>query len=157
MAKAKRQPTEEEQQNLDEVLEDSVSEVELRGRKMKIGWMRKGTLRKISHIMLSDDDEMRVTTKCAAAMVLNGYWRIKLLWWLLWRKWYYLNQYSDKELSKIIDEGKKKVQVLSYYVNIISLTEMKDTILAMTREEVERYRQGQATAQPTASGKSAPG
>lgn len=150
MAKAKRQPTAEEQKNLDEVLENSVSEVELRGKKIKIRWMRKGTLRKISHIMLSDDDEMKVTTKCAAAMVLNGYWKLKFRWWYLWRKWYYINQYTDDELSKIIDEGKKKVPVLPYYINIISLTEMKDTILAMTREEVERYRQGQVTAQPTA-------
>lgn len=150
MAKAKRQPTAEEQKNLDEVLENSVSEVELRGKKIKIRWMHKGTLRKISHIMLSDDDEMKVTTKCAAAMVLNGYWKLKFRWWYLWRKWYYINQYTDDELSKIIDEGKKKVPVLPYYINIISLTEMKDTILAMTREEVERYRQGQVTAQPTA-------
>lgn len=150
MAKAKRQPTAEEQKNLDEVLENSVSEVELRGKKIKVRWMRKGTLRKISNIMLSDDDEMKVTTKCAAAMVLNGYWKLKFRWWYLWRKWYYINQYTDDELSKIIDEGKKKVPVLPYYINIISLTEMKDTILAMTREEVERYRQGQVTAQPTA-------
>lgn len=133
--------TEEEEKQLDDIVSEKKDAVTVRGRKFMVGWLRNGTKRKITHIMLSDGDDDKVNSKCAAAIVLNGYWKILLFYWALWRWFYYVKQYSDGELLPLIEAGKKKVRVEDYCVCTILLTEIKDTVKAMTREEVNRIRQ----------------
>lgn len=41
---------------------------------------------------------------------LNGYWKIKFLYPFLWRWFFYIKQYGDHELMKVIAVGKKKFQ-----------------------------------------------
>lgn len=147
MARPKRQVNEEEQKNLDAVVENTPTEVMLRNRKVKIYWLRRETMRRMSHIMLSDGDESKVSCKCAAMILLNGYWKIKMFYWLLWRWMYYVRQYYDKELEPIISEGKKKVPLEGYLTATILLTGMKDTMMTMTRKEVERIRQELSSVQ----------
>lgn len=147
MARPKRQVNEEEQKVLDSVVENTPTEVELRGKKIKIYWLRRETMRKMSHIMLSDGDESKISCKCAALILLNSYWKIKLFHWALWRWMYYVNQYYDKELEPIINEGKKKVPLEGYLTTTILLTGMKDTMMTMTRKEVERIRQELSSVQ----------
>lgn len=82
-------------------------------------------------------------------MVLNGYFKIKFFYWFLWRWFYYVKQYLEIELHPLIDEGKKKVRAEDYYINTIFLIGMKDTMIAMTREEAERFRQELSSGQRT--------
>ena len=88
---------------------------------------------------------------CAALMVLNGFWSIKLLYWLKWRWFYYVKQYNETELTELLDLGKKKVPLDQYYTNTILLTALKDTSMMMKKEEVATTLQGLNTGQPTKS------
>lgn len=148
---AKRQtvaePSADAERELNSILEDSADEVEVRGTRYKIKWMRNRTKRKITDIMLSAGDDDKVNSKCAAAIVLNGYFKITFLWWILWRWFYYVRQYSDAELIPLINLGKKKAQVEAYFAATMLLTEMRDTVMMMTREEVNRIRQESFGAQ----------
>ena len=149
MARVKRQPIIEEERLLNSVVEDEVSRVDVRGTTYKLKYMRNATIRKITDVMLKDGDDSKVSSKCAALMVLNGYFKIKFFYWFLWRWFYYVKQYLEIELHPLIDEGKKKVRAEDYYINTIFLIGMKDTMIAMTREEAERFRQELSTAQRT--------
>lgn len=140
MEKAITQPTIQQQQELDALIENKKTSVMLRGKKIYIKGLHNGTLRKISTIILNEKDDLKVTTKTAAAIRLNGYWAIKFRYWFLWRWMYYVRQYDEKELSELVSEGKKKVDAESYYLNTILVTGMKDTIMQMTRKEVERFQ-----------------
>ena len=149
MARVKRQPTIEEERLLNSVVEDEVSRVDVRGTTYKLKYMRNATIRKITDVMLKDGDDSKVSSKCAALMVLNGYFKIKFFYWFLWRWFYYIKQYLEIELHPLIDEGKKKVRAEDYYINTIFLIGMKDTMIAMTREEAERFRQELSSGQRT--------
>ena len=149
MARVKRQPTTEEERLLNSVVEDEVSRVVVRSTTYKLKYMRNATIRKITNVMLKDGDDSKVSSKCAALMVLNGYFKIKFFYWFLWRWFYYVKQYLEIELHPLIDEGKKKVRAEDYYINTIFLIGMKDTMIAMTREEAERFRQELSSGQRT--------
>lgn len=156
MAKKKNitQPNEDDERLLNDIIEDSKDIVNLRGKEWSIGWMKHGTQRKITDIVLKEKDESKVSTKCAAVMLLNGYWKILFLYPILWRWMYYIKQYDDNELLPIIELCKKKVPLETFCVTTILLTETKDTIMTMTREEVNRFRQENVSVQRGASGKS---
>ena len=72
-------PNIEDEQLLNEVMEDSVDEVSIKGSKKKyrIGWMKKGTMRKISSVALEKGEDDTLSAKTAALIILNNYWKIK--------------------------------------------------------------------------------
>lgn len=158
MAKRKvvKEATIEQEKALNEIVENKKDVVEIRGRKFRIGWMRNRAKRKITDIILEEKYEDRVSAKCSAALILNGYFKITFFYWFLWRWFYYVKQYSDKELMPLVELCKKKVQLEDYCLITIYLTEMRDTIKSMTREEVNRIRQESFMAQRGRSGKSTP-
>lgn len=145
MSEAKTRPTIEQQKDLDDVLENSFEEVSIVGsnKKYNVGWLKRGAIRKISHIMSSNDsvNDDKISCKISSCIILNGYWSIKLFYWILWRWLYYVKQYGDEQLKPLIEVGKKKVPQIAYYETTISMIGMKDTIMTMTKKEVERFRQ----------------
>ena len=154
MAKEIKQPTVEDEKLLNEVIENNPDELEAFGRKWKIGYLRNGTKRKVTNILMREKQEDKVSSKCTAALLLNGYFKIFFFYWILWRWLYYIKQVGDEELLPIMEYCKKKVDVESYCLVTIYLTEMRDTIMTMTREEVNRFLQESRGAQHGASGKS---
>lgn len=97
------------------------------------GWAR----HKITKILLKEGgDEFAIGCKCLAAARLNGYFSIKLKWWLLWRWYYYIRQYTDSELVEAIALIKKKVASGSYLLNTTLMIGMRETMMQMNREEV---------------------
>lgn len=154
MAKEIKQPTIEDEKLLNEVIENNPDELEAFGRKWKIGYLRNGTKRKVTNILMREKQEDKVSSKCTAALLLNGYFKIFFFYWILWRWLYYIKQVGDEELLPIMEYCKKKVDVESYCLVTIYLTEMRDTIMTMTREEVNRFLQESRGAQHGASGKS---
>lgn len=147
MSKKLTPPTPEDELLLNSVVEDKADEIMLRKKKCRVRWMRNCTLRKVSDIQHTEKDELKVNTKCVAAMLLNDYWKIRFFWPFLWRWFYYVKQYSDEELLPVIALCKKKVLVESYYAATILLTEMRDTVMQMSREEVRRFRRESIGAQ----------
>ena len=143
-------PNIEDEQLLNEVMEDSVDEVSIKGSKKKyrIGWMKKGTMRKISSVALEKGEDDTLSAKTAALIILNNYWKIKFFYPILWRWFFYVKEYTDDQLSEILAVGKKKVPYIPFLTNTILVTGMRDTIMTMTKEEAERIRQGLPTGKP---------
>lgn len=143
-----KQPTIDAQQQLNSIIENKADVVTIRGKKFKLRYLIHETLRKVTDIILEKKGgETKVSCKCAAAMLLNDHWKLKMFWWFKWRWMYYVRQYREAELRDLIELGKKKVDVESYYLNTTYLIGLKDTMMAMTREEVERFLAGQAGGQ----------
>lgn len=144
MNKTIETPSIEDERLLNDIIEDSVDEVSLKGtnKKYKIGWLKKGTMRKITSVAIEDGNDDMVSAKTAALIILNNYWKIKFFYPILWRWFFYIKEYTDEQLSEIIAVGKKKVPYIQFLTNTILVTGMKDTIMTMTKAEAERIRQG---------------
>ena len=81
--------------------------------------------------------------------LLDGYWKMKLRYWLLWRWFYYVRQYDDDDLREVLEVGKKKVPLQQFCVTIMSLTEAKDTLMMMRMREAERILRELSMEQPS--------
>ena len=78
--------------------------------------------------------------KQAALIVLNGYWRIRLLFPLLWRWWAYVRGYTEGQMTPIITEGKKKLPLTPYWMNMAFTADMRADWMKMTAKEAEQFR-----------------
>lgn len=150
-------PTPEDEILLNEIMEDIPSEVEVRGKKYTISWLKRGTIRKFTNLMMKEGNDDKISCQAAAAIILNGYWSIKLWWWFLWRWFFYVKQYGDEELMSVLVEAKKKIPVKEYLVATMCLTAMKDTMMQMTKAEAANILHEPATDKPGKSAKVTPG
>ena len=156
------QPSIDIQQLYLELISNDAEEVEIlrTKKKYKIRWLKNGQLEKLTRLLLHKRtvgekmttgsevldavlEDCKLTCKAAAIIILDGYWKLKLRYWFLWRWFYYIRQYDDMQLIKILEVGKKKVPLKQFYATITSLTEAKDTLMRMTTKEVEVILQGQ--------------
>lgn len=157
MSKEITQPTIADEKELNGIIERTEESVKLGKRTITIGALRNGVARKIADIILTEKDESKVSAKCVAAILCKRCFRLKLFWWVVWRWIYYWAEYPESELTEVIMTAKKKLPVEAYYINTILLTEMRDTMMAMTREEVNLIRQGQTGVKSPTSGQSSRG
>ena len=136
-----RQPDNSAQAKLNDILEDGVDIVEIRGKKFPVRWIKKGVIRKLTDTIMTCEQEDELSAKCASLVILNSYWKIFFFHWFYWR--YLWRKYSDEELLEIFLVAKKKVdlQTRAYFTNTIYLIGMKDTIMTMTKKEAERTLQ----------------
>lgn len=132
-------PSQEAEKELRDIVRNEKTSIEVRGTKFNIGGIYNDTLDWITDILTYEKDDKRITAKCAAAAWLNGYFRLRLFWWAVWRWFYYVKQYTDTELQPIIAECKKKADSdqFMYYLNIISLTDVKTTAMTRTMKEAK--------------------
>lgn len=129
----------------------------IRKKKYKVKWLHPVTTRFITDLSLKDGNDDTLSYKVCAAIILNGFFRLKLFHWILWRWFFYIRQYDESDLTDIIALGKKKIPLSEYYTNIILATDMKDTAMMMKKGEVYSFRQGQSTAQAGNSQKTTAG
>lgn len=145
--KAPTQPTMADERELFGVAENETEYAVVRNKRMAFrdlcGWAR----HKITKITLGNGDEYAVPCKCLAAARLNGYFSIKLLWWILWRWYYFVRRYTDSELVEAVALIKKKVAPGSYLLVTTLLIGMRETMMQMNRAEVS------ATLQERSGGK----
>lgn len=156
MAKNITQPTLEDEQAYNSVVENEKEEFQFRegDRKWKVGWTYHGSLRKVSSLMTSKkEDEDKVITKCAAAILCDSIWKLWFFYGILWRWMYYIKGYSDGELAPLIELAQKKIPFGGYSRCIMSLIGMKDTKMIMTRKELESMVQGRKSELSTQSQK----
>lgn len=148
--KVPKEPTEEQEREEASIVRNAPSIVKLRDKDVKIYWMHNETKAKITDIFLEEvpeSEERKVLNKAAAAILLDGpncYWTLSflggLIWKIKWRWMYYVKGYSDTELLPIIAEGKKKIPLAAFLSATMLLTEMKDTMMMMSRREVRRFQ-----------------
>lgn len=148
-----RQPNNDAQSKLNNILEDGVDVVKIREKRFNVRWIKKGVIRKLTNAIMTCKNEDELSAKCASLVLLNSYWKIKLFHWIYWR--YLWRKYSDEELLEIFMIAKKKVdsQTQAYFTNTIYLIGMKDTIMTMTREEAEHTLQELRQGHPSHTGK----
>lgn len=148
MAKEKiEQPSTELQEILDSVMEAEPESVVFNGRKRKIDWLSKGTIRKYSHIIAKEKDEWKRSVKVCAIMLLNNVWKIRLFYWLYWRWLYYIKDLNPVEVLCVVDAAKKKIPLAAFSLITILLTAMTDLTMTMTKKEVSAIQAGQVGEQ----------
>ena len=143
---AKKEKIIKEATREDEKLQMSVrqnwaDEVEVRGKTFKVKWMHPATTEWITCLVLKDGNDRKILCQAAALIILNGFWKSHLLYWLRWRWYYYVRQYNASELEPVIQMAQKKTQqeaAMAYLNGTMLLTALKDTAKQMTKAEAER-------------------
>ena len=159
------QPTEAQQREYKSLVDNDPTIVRILGtsKKYKLRWLRNGQMEKLSRLIIhkkkTDNDntspidvleeiqsDSRLACKASAIYILDGFLKIKLFYWLVWRWFYYVKEYSCIQLAEILEEGKKKVPLAQFFIATMSLTEARDTLMMMTTREAERILREQSTA-----------
>lgn len=168
-----RQPSIEGQREYVSLRDNDPTEVLVRDKKFKLYWLHKGQLAKLGRLLIRKENvdnpqsdevsfydksdriaqDCKLSCKAAAIYVLNGFWKLSLCYWFLWRWFYYIKQYDDAELTELLAEGKKKVPLSQFLANTMLLTGARDTLMMMRMEEAEHILQELSTEQPTQSAK----
>ena len=151
MAEEKKieQPTVDLQEMLDSVIGDTPTEVVFRGKKHRIGWLRKGTMRRCTHITMKEKNEWNRNVKICVCILLNNIWKIRAFYWLYWRWLYYIKDVDVVEVLKVLDVSKKKIPSNAFSLTTILATGMTDVMMTMTRSEVKAIQAEQAGEQPS--------
>lgn len=155
--KAPVQPSIEDERELEAIVDGDREYATIRGRRFGFRDLNGWGLHKISRIMTAaDTDELSVGCKCLAAARLNGYFKIKFLWWMLWRFYLYIRAYTDIEIAEAVALVKKKaVAALAVYsLNTTLLIETRETIMKMNRAEAKATLQELSTDRAGKSAKS---
>lgn len=158
--KALSQPTLDDERALEGIVDNDKEYVAIRGKRFGFRDLNGWGLHKISKIMVKEgENELSVGCKCLAAAYLNGYFKIKFFWWILWRFYMYVRQYTDLEISEAVALIKKKaIAALAVYsLNTTLLTETRETVMKMNRAEAKAILQELSTARPGKSAKSGNG
>ena len=125
------QPSFDAQQLYLALISNEADEVEiLRTKKRyKIRWLKNGQIEKLSRLLMCKKDahkqtgiealdevlgDTKLACKAAAVIILDGYWKLKFRYWLLWRWFYYIRQYDNIQLDPILEMGKKKVPQMQF-------------------------------------------
>lgn len=177
-----KQPSLQDQRTYVSARDNDATVVQIPGtrKKYKIYWLKYGQITKLSRILVGkkktdDKDDVtaaqeanadvlseivegsKVACKAAAIFILHGHWRVKFRYWFLWRWFYYIRQYDVSQLLPILNEGKKKVPWFQFFTAIMSLTEVKGTLMNMTMTEAERTLQELRSAQGSQTANSSNG
>lgn len=168
-----RQPDIEQQREYVSLRDNSATPVHIRKKMYRLKWVRGGQIAKLSKLLIlgktQDDapspedilsdigESSKLACKAAAVYLLDGYWRLKFLYWYLWRWFYYVRQYDDDDLREVLAVGKKKVPLQQFCETIMSLIEAKDTLMMMRTREAERILRELSMEQPSPQQKSVSG
>lgn len=158
--KAPVQPTPEDERMLESVVDNDAEYVTIRGRRIRLHDLNRWGLHKISRVVNEKGgDELAVGCKCLAAARLNSYFKIKFLWWALWRWYSYIRAYTDAELTEALNMIKKKAEItlVIYSLNTTLMIGMRETIMKMNREEAKATLQELSGDKAGKSAKSGPG
>ena len=169
------QPTEGEQREYLSATNNDCTVVGIGGtkKKYKIYWLKNIQLEKMSRILLKKGKEdkeeekedalaevtsdAKLACKIAAVYTLNVWWKLILLYWIRWRWFYYVKEYSCMQLSNILVEGKKKIPQMQFYAATTLLIGARATLMTMRAKEVEAFLHEQDTAQRSQQQKSGNG
>ncbi len=148
------QPTIDIQKTYDDLLSREPEEVIFDGKKLSIGWLHNGTVRKFSHFMLKEDDPWKRNTKACACILLNrkhGLMTWFLLWawyWVYWRWLFYVKNIDQTEIMVVLDAAKKKIQSEPLMMATILATGMMDTLMTIAAHEAGPAAQGSVLPTP---------
>lgn len=149
MTQKVEQPKLEYQELYDSLVNATDDIIEVRGKKVRIGWMRNETMDKFTSISIREKNEFKRNTKLAACVLLNNLFKLKLFYWIYWRYLYYVVQIDQVDVLKILDTAKKKIPQDAFYMNTILATGMSKAMMTMTRKEANLIQAGLTGEQRT--------
>lgn len=144
------QPSVQMQEILDAVLSEQPTDFMFRGKRHTIGWLKKGAIRKFTHIAMTEKNPDKRNVKICTVLLLNNFWKILFGYWVCWRWFYYVCDLDDVEVLRVVDIAKKKIPSTSSSLLTILLTGMTDVMMTMTKSDVKATQAAPAGEQPTA-------
>lgn len=147
--KSVEQPKVDLQELLDAVIHDEPTEFVFMGKKKKLGWLRKGTMSKCSHVQMTDKNEWRRNVKICALILLNNVWKIRFFYAIYWHWLYYVKDVDIAEVLNVLDKSKKKIPSNAFSLATILATGMTELMMTMTKGEVKAIRAEQVGGQAT--------
>ena len=153
-----KQPDMKARRAYHDIVEDLPTVVRIPGtrRSVKIRGMKPYTLERLTGLWLERDAasapgdsaetlrslcvEPYFSVREACLIVLNSYWKIRLLYPLMWRIWGRWIGYTEEQMTPIIEEGKKKLPLAAHWRNMAFSTDMRTDWMKMTAKEAEQYR-----------------
>ena len=147
------QPKIDIQELLSDLMEQEPETVMVCGKKYRIGWLKKYTVRKFSHIMVKEKDPWKRSVKVCSCILMNRKlglltWFLLHCWyWIYWRWLYYVVDIDQVEVMGVLDASKKKIQSEPLAIVTILATGMMDLMMSEARHE--HTQAGQAGEQPT--------
>lgn len=166
------QPSVEAQRTYASIRDNDATIVSILGtkKKYKIRWLKNGQIDKLSRLLIrkgdtdNEDaekdnslnaiiDDSKLACKAAAIYILDGYWKLKLRYWFLWRWFYYVRQYDNVQFYDLLIEGQKKIPLGPFLTVTMCLTGARATLMNMRTEEAERILQEHATERQEATEK----
>ena len=143
------QPKVDLQELLDAVIHDEPTEFVFMGKKRKLGWIKKGTMSRCSHVQMTDKNEWRRNVKICALILLNNIWKIHFFYAIYWRWLYYIKDVDIAEVLNVLDKSKKKIPSNAFSLATILTTGMTELMMTMTRNEARAIQAVQAGEQAT--------
>lgn len=152
-----KQPDLKARQEYDSVMNNRPSLVKIAGRKrpFKIYWLKPYTLERLTEVWLERDlasaeineakdvakdmlKEPYFAFKEAALAILNGYFRIRFFYPVLWR--FLALRYSEEQIAPVVVECKKKLPLTAHYEIMAYSMDMRTDAVKLTKMEAERYQ-----------------
>lgn len=93
--------------------------------------------------------------KEAVLFVLNGYWKIRLLYPLMWRIWA-IRGYTEEQMLPIIIEAKKKIPLTAHWTAMAFSADMRTDWMNLTMKEAEQYQAERLSAVKLLSSRNSP-
>ena len=138
------QPELKLQELLDSIMSEEPTEFMFRGKRHSVGWLKKGAVRKFTHITMKEKDESKRNVKICVILLLNNIWKIRFFYWAYWRWLYYICDLDDVEVLKVVDVCKKKIPSVASSLLTILATGMTDLMMTMTKSEAKAIQAGRA-------------
>ena len=138
------QPELKLQELLDSIMSEEPTEFMFRGKRHSVGWLKKGAVRKFTHITMKEKDESKRNVKICVILLLNNIWKIRFFYWAYWRWLYYICDLDDVEVLRVVDVCKKKIPSVAASLHTILATGMTDLMMTMTKSEAKAIQAGRA-------------
>ncbi len=143
------QPQVDLQELLDNILHDEPTEFVFMGKKHKLGWLRKGTMSRCSHVQATEKNGWKRNVKMCTLILFNNIWKIRLFYWIYWRWLYYIADVDVSEVLNVLDKSKKKIPSNAYSLATILATGMTELMMTMTKNEAKAIQAEQVGEQPS--------
>ena len=152
-----KQPTPEPRTEYSDIVNDSVSVVQIKGTKrtVRLHWIKPYTMERITRIWIERDlasarleggsdvlkdlaKEPYFAFKEAALMILNNDIKIRLFYGIYWR--WLAFKYDETQIEDIVTEGKKKLPLMAHYGIMAYSLDMRTDWMTMTKKEAGQFR-----------------
>jgi hypothetical protein len=168
-----KQPSISAQREYDEIVNNTPTTVAIPGTKksVKLTGIKPYTIERLTKLWLSRDmaiqedsssalkdlcSEPYFAVKEACLFILNGYWKIRLFFPLMWRIWGKLRGYTEGQMIPIIQEGKKKLPLTAHWMNMAFSVDMRNDWMKMTTKEAKEYQAELLSEMKALSSKNSP-